>query len=349
MKTELESYLLQALNMALQIAGETSYTNSFDVQVSKEGFYFIPRLPASYVIDDELYQKIYRICNTALYPDYTLLKQVGTYLVPIETKDLRMKRALYYPWLRGIPKRLVIKDINQFVASLNEDEIPVMENCVINYAHVNHIGIAGTSGGGKSYFVTYLLYMLQRLSEIVVVDPKFDSPSRWCRTHNVPVIAPKENESKSDFVSSVNNVLSSCLSLIHQRQYILYENPKTLFRHHTIVIDELLALSEGVAKPIKESFFSLLIQVALLGRSTRCHLVLISQRFDNTALPLSCKEQMNVLIQVGNINSKTTQFLFPDLELNGIVIPQGVGTGLIQIIDAEHPFQIVPLLTPTFD
>ena len=114
------------------------------------------------------------------------------------------------------------------------------------------------------------------------------------------------------------------------------------------MIDELLALSEGVAKPIKEAFFSLLSQISLLGRATKCHLLLVSQRFDNNALPISVREQLNVLIQVGNINSKTTQFLFPDVDLTGIVIPQGIGTGLIQVIDSEHPFQIVPLLTPTF-
>ena len=60
-KKELEAYLLQSLNMALQINGETSYTNSFDVQVKDDGFFFIPRLPASYIVDNELYQKIYLI------------------------------------------------------------------------------------------------------------------------------------------------------------------------------------------------------------------------------------------------------------------------------------------------
>lgn len=58
---ELEQYLLQSLNMALGslIQGETSYTNSFTCEVVEEGFIFIPRLPASYIIDDSLYQKIF--------------------------------------------------------------------------------------------------------------------------------------------------------------------------------------------------------------------------------------------------------------------------------------------------
>ncbi len=345
---EVENYLLQALNMALQINGETSYTNSFGIKVVDEGFFFVPRLPASYVIDDELYQKIYSICNASLYPEYSLLKQTGAYFVPLDTDDIHVKRALFFPWSKGIAKRLIIKDVENFASKLDGNEIPIMENLTVNYDKVTGILIAGNSGAGKSYFLTYLLTILNHISDLVIVDPKFDTPSRWGRDNGVEVIAPNRSQSKSDFVSVVNNELSKCLELIHKRQHILYNNHYADFRHVTLVVDELLALSEGVTKTIKEAFYSLLIQVSLLGRATKVHLLLCSQRFDSNAIPISCREQMNVLVQVGNINTKTTQFLFPDLDLNGIVIPQGKGTGLIQIIDSEHPFQVVPLLTPTY-
>lgn len=60
-KKELSQYLLQSLNMGLGalMQGETSYTNSFDCKIMEEGFLFLPRLPAGYIIDDELYQKIF--------------------------------------------------------------------------------------------------------------------------------------------------------------------------------------------------------------------------------------------------------------------------------------------------
>lgn len=70
---ELEQYLLQSLNMALgsMMQGETSYTNSFTCKVTEEGFYFLPRLPAGYIVDDELYQKIFLIASAALYSNHT--------------------------------------------------------------------------------------------------------------------------------------------------------------------------------------------------------------------------------------------------------------------------------------
>lgn len=349
--SEIETYLIQSLNMALQINGETSYTNSFNVRVVIDGFYFIPRLPASYIIDDELYEKIFAICSSAMYPDYTLLKQTGAYFIPIDTTDIHVKRALFFPWKKGVSKRLIIPNINEFIAALTPNRIPIMDNFYIDLKKITHFAIAGNSGSGKSYMLVYLLNVLKSNAALTIIDPKYDTPSRWGSENDVKVIAPNVNRSKSDFVSEVNGELSSCLELIHKRQQMLFDKPKVSdeLNHVVIVIDELLALSEGVAKPIKDSFFSLLSQIALLGRSSKVHLLLVSQRFDANAIPISCREQLNVLIQVGNVNKKTSQFLFPDLDLAGIVIPQGIGTGVIQVIDSEHPYQIVPLLTPTFN
>lgn len=349
-KKELEQYLLQSLNMGLGsiMQEESSFNNSFDCKIMEEGFLFLPRLPASYIIDDDLYQKIFLIANASLYPRFTLLKQNTAYFMALETDDIHVQRGLFFPWRVGISERLVIYDLEEFSDNQKGYQIPIMKNLTLDYNKVTSIAIAGNSGSGKSYALTYFLSLLKNISKLIIVDPKFDTPSRWARGHGIPVLHPQKNRSKSDFVSEINENLSTCLNLIQQRQEILYDNPDHKFEHLTIVIDEVLALSEGVNKTIKDSFFSLLSQVSLLGRATSIHLLLVSQRFDYNTIPICVREQLNVLIQVGNINKKTTQFLFPDLDPEGIVIPIGKGTGLIQIIDNEHPYQVLPLLCPTY-
>lgn len=349
-KNQIEQLLLQSLNMALSnlIDGETSYTNSFDIQVEEKGFLFLPRLPSGYIIDDDLYQKIFLIANATLYPNYTLLKQNSAYFVPINTNDIHTQRALFFPWVVGISERLIISNLDKYIKTISKFEIPIMKNMTINYNKVTSIAIAGNSGSGKSYLLTYFLNVIKNFSDIVIIDPKFDSPSRWAKNNDISLIYPEKNRSKSDFVSTINEELSNCIKTIQYRQEVLFEDATYHFEHLTIVIDELLALSEGVNKSIKESFFSLLSQIALLGRATNVHLLLVSQRFDHNSIPPSIREQANVLIQIGNINKKTTQFLFPDLDPKGIVIPIGKGTGIIQIIDDEHPYQVLPLLSPTY-
>lgn len=98
----LQSYLLQSLNMALGalMQGETSYTNSFNIVIQADGFIFVPRLPCAYILDDDLYKKIFLIANASLYPQYTLLKQNATDFVPLETDDLHTQRGLFFPWKR---------------------------------------------------------------------------------------------------------------------------------------------------------------------------------------------------------------------------------------------------------
>ena len=104
----LQSYLLQSLNMALGalMQGETSYTNSFNVIIQEDGFVFVPRLPCAYILDDDLYKKIFLIANASLYPQFTLLKQNATYFVPLKTDDLHIQRGLFFPWKKGISERL---------------------------------------------------------------------------------------------------------------------------------------------------------------------------------------------------------------------------------------------------
>lgn len=351
---DLKKYITQSINMGLgsDMAGETSYTNSFSIELDKNGVLFIPRMPAGYLIDDALYQHIFKILNVALYPSYTLLKQNTAYFVPLNTRNIHVQRALYFPWKKGTSRRLVITNLEDFVAQQKSaNKIQIMEDLSINYDKTTSTIIGGNSGSGKSYFLTYFLECLKQISDqdaLVVIDPKLDVPSRWAKANNVKAIYPSEDRSKSDFVTQISDELSKCLNLIHQRQRKLFVNPNIQFKHVTVVIDEVLALTEGVNKNVKDAFFSLLTQIALLGRATHVHLLLVSQRFDHNTIPVSVREQANVLIQLGNINKKTTQFLFPDLDPEGIVIPTGKGTGLIQVIDDEHPYQILPLLCPTY-
>ena len=144
-KRELEQYLLQSLNMALGslLQGETSYTNSFDIAVKEDGFIFIPRLPSGFIIDDDLYQKIFLIANASLYPRFTLLKQNSAYFIALKTDDIHVQRGLFFPWKKGVSQRLVISDLDQFALSLKGNDIPIMKNLVINYEKVTSIAIAG--------------------------------------------------------------------------------------------------------------------------------------------------------------------------------------------------------------
>lgn len=351
---DVRKYLIRCLDSALNAGDqESSYNNSFDVKVKQNGFAFVPRFPAGFVLSEDLYQKIYQIAAAALYPEYTLLKQTSIFYIPLPDQPMEVKRALWYPWIVGSPKRLNIGNLKNYFKRKNSSSdrkytIPLMHGYSVDFRKITSVAIAGTTGSGKSMLLTYLLSALEPLSRLIVVDPKFDKPARWARDHGITAISPGVNSSKSDFVSAVNDELSQALQVIFKRQRVLYENPNQEFEPVSIIIDELAALTIGINRTVRDAFLSLLSQIALLGRGTSVKLLLVSQRFDHTVMPTAIRDQLNVMIELGNINRKTVQFLFPDLDPTGIVIPQGPGTGVIQIIDDSHYDNVLPFLAPTY-
>ena len=207
---ELAQYLLQALNMGLGniMQGETSYTNSFDIKILQDGFLFIPRLPAGYIIDDNLYQKIFLIANAALFPRYTVLKQNSAYFLALETDDIHVQRGLFFPWKEGISERLVISDLDRFALEREKNIIPIMKNLTLDFNKVTSVAIAGNSGSGKSYALTYFLSLLKNFSDLIIVDPKFDTPSSL--------------DSHFHFVSQIPYRRKSTTSLLHVEFLLLY-------------------------------------------------------------------------------------------------------------------------------
>ena len=316
--------------------------------------FFIPNLPVSYILDRHLYFKIADICSGILYPYKTLMLQANAIFITYKKGEPSLARGFFFPWVDGIPTRLVIPDIQSFIRKeVNENHIPLMANNVnIDLDDVVHLAISGSSGSGKSYFLEYLIRCIRKVTDdIIAVDPKrADIYILGCEL-DIPVLSPKRGANLNSFITEVNEVLGNAINKIYDRQELLLRNPQTKFKRCYIVIDELLALVQGSSKQARDIFSQLLGTVALLGRATKVSLILVSQRFDATAFSgnLAVREQINCSIILGEINANTTQFLLPNAHIENIVIPNGVGVGVIKFTDGKHDSNIMPLLTPYYN
>lgn len=116
---------------------------------------------------------------------------------------------------------MAIPDLDKFFPAYRKEN-PNHETLLeLNLDKVNHWAIAGNSGSGKSYALTYFLSVLKHMSDLIIIDPKFDTPSRWARENHIAVIHPAENRSKSDFVSQVNEQLSQCATHSEKASYLV--------------------------------------------------------------------------------------------------------------------------------
>lgn len=299
----------------------------------------------------------------AAYPYYTVLKPSGLQLVSIENAAFDRRRGLFFPWLKGIPKRKVLtpgqysREIVR-VFDTKSMEIPLMENFSIDLEHITHMAISGQSGSGKSYLVRYFLPYFLSMGDLTLIDPKADDLLLWAKsdqcsslrrgTGRTPMVEyPNLLEKQGTFLGEVSDVLAHEVSIMLKREDTYSKTGKRPFGHRFIVIDELLALTQGGDKKVVSKFFANLSSLALLGRSAKMHLVLISQRFSSDAMPTSIRDQLQAVFQLGPITKNTTQFLFPDFDSEGVIPPRGKGTGICQVQGDVIPYPR-PFLSPTY-
>ena len=356
-KFELEQFILRNLNNALDLNNESSYLGSFNIKVASNdtGFFYTANLPVSYSLDSQLYFKISAICSGILYPYKTLLPQNNAFFVPYDTTNENQARAFFFPWLDGIPTRLKIDNLESFIKkNVSENSLPIMANniCNISMKSITHLAISGASGTGKTHFLRYLISCLKSFTnQIICVDPKLSDIYLLSKELGLEVLAPTHGSNLNSFITEVNELLGRVIEKIYQRQETLLTKPETQFERIYIVIDELLALVQGSSKQSREAFSQLLGTIALLGRQTNISLILLSQRFDATAFAgnTAVREQINCSIILGEINTNTTQFLLPNAHIENIVVPSGIGTGIVKFSDGKHDSNIMPLLTTYYE
>lgn len=352
-KKSIEQYCTRCLDMldSLNNSG-SSYSNSYSVELDEENnrILYILNFPSSILPDDNLYQTIYKVWNIALFPKFTLLRQTSPIIIERLEKDFSQARAFSFPYLKGIPKRLEIFEWPEFERSLSNQEIPIMESLTIDYDKISLLAVAGTTGAGKSVALSYLIKIISRFSDMVIIDPKYDSPSRLASELGIKCLSPVRNSSNAEFLSMVNEELAKAVDIIYKRQDTLFNNPETKFKPYVLVIDELVALKQSTeAKKVKDSFDSLINIITLMGRATSVRMILSAQSFNaNESISTSARSQISCAIQLGKLTKGNLQYLFPDINgSEGIVVPNGPGCGIIQINDGVHPPNILPVMMPS--
>lgn len=349
---EIANHCKQAINMALNKDGETSYTLSFDIKATEKGLNFIFYSPSALLLNQDLYNRLTAIISTNVYPYFTVFPQPAPLLIPWETNNMHKARAWAFPWKRGIPKRLVVNDVDSFLDLNTKDgNIWLMKNYCVNIHSLTSVAIMGLSGSGKTMLTKWLNSNVARMGKVITIDPKGSKDLVWwARDNDQEIIYPSPDISKSDFLSKVNDKLSQVLRSVYLRQSDYLKSPDNINRNFppiVVTIDELSALTTGANKRIVESFFSLLQTITLLARESNVHLILISQELDAKTIPTSVRSQCNLRILMGLVNSKSCQYLFPDFDVSSIVVPSGVATGIIQKINSNEVPAITPFLAPT--
>lgn len=345
---ELERYIESLINANKQEA--STYSNNVKVKIKGYKILISFNSPTSFKLNEELYFDIFDVINVPVFPIITLIPQEQMVVEEFENANIENKRCFVYPFRIGVPKRKIYNSKTEFENSLKNGKYEIMSGIDFTMNDLTSVAISSTSGGGKSYLINqFLIYFKKQGCELIVIDGKKDLPSRFARENNVKLITSRANKSDDNILIEVCDELSRLNDLITERQNLLFENKVTenQLKPVVLVFDEIGALTSLASKNVKENFFKLLTRVATLGRQSKVHLLISSQRLDSNTIPTIVKEQCNILIQLGSLTSNQMQYLFPDYEHFTMLVPfdeiGNKGRGIISINNELFTF-LVPTI-----
>lgn len=347
-KSNFEKYLTTICDLGLSLNGESSFSNSFKIIFHDSYFDFIPLLPTSYAIDDQLSKRIYQISVGACYPYLTVLQSNGPYFVRTKSSEIGSARALRFNFLPGTVERLVFDKLSD-IRPIGS-KIPLMKNLYYDVNRGNRmICITGLSGGGKTVMFLILAQCFNQLGKLIIIDPKLDDKLyRFSTKRKIPYFSPAGDQNDTNFVNIVTAELKRALDLIHKRQSMLIQNPSVIFKPYMLFIDEVLSLTATINKKSKDQFLGLLTKICVLGRATKVGVVISSQEISADVIDTASRDQMSLkILLTPNVDRESCRFLFKGLDdPSSIVIPNDgyTGRGIVQNVGENN--MVLPFLAP---
>lgn len=354
---DIEKYITNVIDASLS-SEDSSAKRSYKIETQESGFQFVPRMPSSLILDSALYYKIFDIVAAAIYPAYTLIRATTMQLVE-RTDNISMARAFFFPWKKGVPRRLIASNYEELPSIQNRYEVMLMEGMSYDLRQAPHFSLTGSSGSGKTVATLYLLniflHKLGKHGRLILIDMKKSHAARWAIRHpEVELLVPSSGDRLEDFLPKVTEKLSEVINEMNRRQDFMFQHPNLKISDYSlfgdpifVVIEEAQALIVGLKRNILETYQSQLKLLFALSRESNITMGIITQSAMADVFGGSqVRNNIGVRILLGRVDKETTQFLFPELTSDFPLPIGGKGSGIISISDSNH-WGIEPISMPT--
>src|SRR5690625_2069237 len=216
--------------------------------------------------------------------------------------DSQNKKAdrFTYTYEKTKPKRINVR--YDLFKNSNKEVIPLDGGKYWNYSKYPHAIIAGKTGGGKTYFIYYLiLSFLSQNSTIFIGDPK--QKDLYSLKHIIV----------NTYVECSANGIAKILRLMYEemdkRNEIMTQNGLNDFgkdyRDYNLapfvgVFDEISVVKNDDLKVAKE-IDRLLAQVIMKGRQYGVFVILATQKPDADTIPTSIRDEVSLRVSLGKM------------------------------------------------
>ncbi|HAR2858371.1 TPA: cell division protein FtsK [Staphylococcus aureus] len=245
-------------------------------------------------------------------------------------------RYLRYEFIPLKYKKRIVMDGSEASNSTEFDtKIYITQQILWDFVKAPHALITGVTGGGKTYFLFYIIRELfKRKSEVRLLDPKVSDLSFMKNVIGNDKVADTKGQIFKQLRLANEEMEQRFRMMSESEDYKLGSNFRNFdLPPYFVIFDEVTAFTSTLDKKELKEMNDYLINIIMKGRQAGVFMFLTAQRPDAEIIKGNVRDQLGLRVSMGNLSSDGYRMTFGQTDKEFQPIHESdIGRGYISIL-----------------
>ncbi|HDZ8777112.1 TPA: cell division protein FtsK [Staphylococcus aureus] len=232
-------------------------------------------------------------------------------------------------------KRIVMEGTEAPETTYYDTKIYITHQILWDFVKAPHALITGVTGGGKTYFLFYMIRELfKRDAEVRLLDPKVSDLSFMKNVIGAEKVADTKGQIFKQLREANEEMEHRFRMMSESKQYQLGSNFRNFdLPPYFVIFDEVTAFTSTLDKKELQEMNDYLINIIMKGRQAGVFMFLTAQRPDADVIKGNVRDQLGLRVSMGNLSADGYRMTFGQTDKAFQPIHESdIGRGYISIL-----------------
>ncbi|HHD0831701.1 TPA: FtsK/SpoIIIE domain-containing protein, partial [Staphylococcus aureus] len=232
-------------------------------------------------------------------------------------------------------KRIVMEGTEAPETTYYDTKIYITHQILWDFVKAPHALITGVTGGGKTYFLFYMIRELfKRDAEVRLLDPKVSDLSFMKNVIGTEKVADTKGQIFKQLRGANEEMERRFRMMSESEQYQLGSNFRNFdLPPYFVIFDEVTAFTSTLDKKELQEMNDYLINIIMKGRQAGVFMFLTAQRPDADVIKGNVRDQLGLRVSMGNLSADGYRMTFGQTDKAFQPIHESdIGRGYISIL-----------------
>ncbi|HDG8764284.1 TPA: DUF87 domain-containing protein [Staphylococcus aureus] len=232
-------------------------------------------------------------------------------------------------------KRIVMEGTEAPETTYYDTKIYITHQILWDFVKAPHALITGVTGGGKTYFLFYMIRELfKRNAEVRLLDPKVSDLSFMKNVIGAEKVADTKGQIFKQLREANEEMEHRFRMMSESEHYQLGSNFRNFdLPPYFVIFDEVTAFTSTLDKKELQEMNDYLINIIMKGRQAGVFMFLTAQRPDADVIKGNVRDQLGLRVSMGNLSADGYRMTFGQTDKSFQPIHESdIGRGYISIL-----------------